>query len=50
MSSKKVPFDREKAIRKLTKSKAYRLAYKDPDFLDIPYARPSRLQLELLKA
>jgi uncharacterized protein (TIGR00730 family) len=50
MSSKKTSFDRERAIRKLTKSRAYRLAYKDPDFLDSPYARPSRLQLELLKA
>ncbi|MCX6835239.1 MAG: hypothetical protein NTW07_08935 [candidate division Zixibacteria bacterium] len=49
MGSKKAPFDRERAIRKLKKSKAYRLAYKDPDFLDSPYARPSRLQLELLK-
>jgi uncharacterized protein (TIGR00730 family) len=49
MKTKKV-FDRERAIRKLKRSKAYRVAYRDPDFLDSPYARPSRLQLELLKA
>ncbi len=37
------------AIEVLKNSKAYRVAYKDLDFLDSPYARPSRLQLELLK-
>ena len=47
---KKNVFNRKRAVRDLMKSKAYRLAYKDPDFLDSPYARPSRLQLELLKA
>jgi len=36
-------------INRLKRSKAYRLAYKDPDFMDSPYARPARLQLELLK-
>ncbi|MEW5796837.1 MAG: LOG family protein [Candidatus Zixiibacteriota bacterium] len=45
------PTRKEKqAVNVLKKSKAYRLAYKDPDFLDSPYARPARLQLELLKA
>ena len=37
------------AIEVLKRSRAYRVAYRDPDFLDSPYARPSRLQLELLK-
>ena len=49
MKTKKI-FDRERAVRILKRSKAYRVAYRDPDFLDSPYARPSRLQLELLKA
>ena len=49
MKTKKRTFDRERAIRKLKRSKAYRVAYRDLDFLDSPYARPSRLQLELLK-
>lgn len=44
------PTKKEKlAVDRLKKSKAYLLAYKDPDFMDSPYARPSRLQLELLK-
>jgi uncharacterized protein (TIGR00730 family) len=37
------------AIDLLKKSKAYRVAYRDYDFLESPYARPTRLQLELLK-
>jgi uncharacterized protein (TIGR00730 family) len=37
------------AIDLLKKSKAYRVAYRDVDFLESPYARPTRLQLELLK-
>ncbi|MBU8933060.1 MAG: LOG family protein [candidate division Zixibacteria bacterium] len=35
--------------KRLGQSSAYRIAYKDHDFLDSGYARPARLQLELLK-
>jgi uncharacterized protein (TIGR00730 family) len=41
--------DREKMVRRLKRSKAYRVAYRDPDFLTSDYARAARLQLELLK-
>ncbi len=41
--------DNARAINKLMRSKAYRVAYKDPDFLNSDYARPARLQLESLK-
>lgn len=34
---------------KLKRSQAYRIAYRDPDFLDHSYARPIRLQTELMK-
>ncbi|MBD3401510.1 TIGR00730 family Rossman fold protein [candidate division GN15 bacterium] len=34
---------------RLKRSKAYRIAYRDPDFLDHSYARPIRLQSELMK-
>ena len=47
---KKEKFDKEKAIAKLKRSKAYRVAYKDMEFLDSGFARPARLQLEQLKA
>jgi uncharacterized protein (TIGR00730 family) len=45
----KSDFDKEKALSRLRRSKAYRVAYKDPEFLADDYARPARLQLELLK-
>ncbi|RKX26556.1 MAG: hypothetical protein DRP47_07990, partial [Candidatus Zixiibacteriota bacterium] len=35
--------------KRLKQSPAYRIAYKDYEFLDSGYARPARLQLELLK-
>ena len=41
--------DRKKMVEKLKRSKAYRIAYNDKDFLDSGVCRPSRLQLELLK-
>lgn len=36
-------------IQRLKRSKAYRVAFKDFDFIDSDYARAARLQLELLK-
>jgi hypothetical protein len=47
--AKKEQFDKEKAIARLKRSKAYRVAYKDMEFLDSGFARPARLQLESLK-
>ncbi|RME31386.1 MAG: 3-isopropylmalate dehydrogenase, partial [Candidatus Zixiibacteriota bacterium] len=41
--------DRKRMIARLKRSKAYRIAYKDPDFLSGEATRPARLQLELLK-
>ena len=41
--------EQQKMIRRLKRSKAYRVAYNDPDFLNSDYTRASRLQLELLK-
>jgi len=38
-----------KKVDRLMKSEAYKVAYKDLDFLGSEYARPVRLQLELLK-
>ena len=38
-----------KEVLALRKSKAYRHAYKDPDFMSLDALRPVRLQLELLK-
>lgn len=38
-----------KMARRLKRAKAYRVAYEDLEFLGSPYARPTRLQLELLK-
>lgn len=42
--------DRERMTGRLKKSSAYRIAYKDLEFLGSAHARPVRLQLELLKA
>lgn len=42
--------NRRKMIERLKASPAYRVAYKDPDFLAARDTRASRLQLELLKA
>jgi uncharacterized protein (TIGR00730 family) len=39
----------DRAVKRLMSSAAYRVAYKDPDFLNSAYARPARLQLESLK-
>ena len=36
-------------ITKLKRSRAYRIAYHDHDFIDTDNLRPVRLQLELLK-
>ncbi len=41
--------DKRAMLARLTRSKAYRIAYEDLEFLGSPYARPTRLQLELLK-
>ena len=41
--------ERLKMVRRLKRSSAYRVAYKDFDFIDSDYARAARLQLELLK-
>lgn len=42
--------NRKKMIERLTTSPAYRVAYEDADFLASRVTRPSRLQLELMKA
>ncbi len=44
------PINRRKLIERLKISPAYRVAYKDPDFLAARDTRASRLQLELMKA
>ncbi len=41
--------DTAKMVEKLKRAPAYRVAYKDPDFLESGHTRPARLQLELLK-
>ena len=41
--------EKDKLTTRLKRSKAYRIAYNDPDFLDTGYARPIRLQAELMK-
>lgn len=41
--------DRAKRVKYLKQTPAYRVAYKDPDFLGSEHGRPVRLQLELLK-
>lgn len=46
---KETAADREKMIRKLKRSSAFKVAFKDPEFLASTGARPARLQLELLK-
>ena len=47
--SKKKTEDKAAMIRRLKRSPAYRIAYEDPDFMTGEFARPARLQLELLK-
>ena len=41
--------DERRTVDRLKRSQAYRVAYKDAAFLARDYARPARLQLELLK-
>jgi uncharacterized protein (TIGR00730 family) len=41
--------DRIQAIKRLKQSPAYRIAYKDLEFMEFDMLRPVRLQLELLK-
>jgi len=48
MATKK-KLSKKTMIDRLKRSPAYRIAYRDPDFLDSGQARPVRLQLELLK-
>ncbi|MBU0983926.1 MAG: TIGR00730 family Rossman fold protein [candidate division Zixibacteria bacterium] len=48
MTKKKTEHTAE-MIAKLKRSPAYRIAYKDPEFMDSEYARATRLQTELLK-
>lgn len=43
------PIDRNRMTERLKSSPAYRIAYKDIDFLNTGELRPVRLQLELLK-
>ncbi len=47
MSEKKL--SKKEMINRLKRSSAYKIAYKDFNFLDSADARPARLQLELLK-
>jgi len=47
--TKKQKVQNNKNINKLMNSQAYKVAYKDLDFLGSEFARPVRLQLELLK-
>ncbi|MEA1979919.1 MAG: TIGR00730 family Rossman fold protein [candidate division Zixibacteria bacterium] len=49
MKKKLTNNDKEKMIKKLKKSDAYKIAYGDIDFLNEDFNRPVRLQLELLK-
>jgi len=41
--------ERDSLVARLKRSGAYRIAYNDPDFLDTDYARPIRMQAELMK-
>jgi len=41
--------EKDRLVSRLKRSRAYRIAYKDRDFLDTDWARPIRLQTELLK-
>jgi hypothetical protein len=47
--SKSKKFDKEKALKRLLRSEAYRVAYRDEKFMASDFARPARLQMELLK-
>ncbi len=49
MKKKEEKFDPHKQVLKLRRSKAFRKAYQDNEFMDRPELRPVRLQLELLK-
>lgn len=49
MKKKEEKFDPQKQVLKLRRSKAFRKAYQDNEFMDRPELRPMRLQLELLK-
>lgn len=49
MKKKEEKFDPQKQVLKLRRSKAFRKAYQDNEFMDRPELRPVRLQLELLK-
>ena len=41
--------EKDRLVSRLKRSRAYRIAYHDPAFLDTDWARPIRLQTELLK-
>lgn len=41
--------EKEEMIETLVNSRAYRIAYKDQEFIGLDYLRPTRLQLELMK-
>ena len=41
--------EKDTLVSRLKRSRAYRIAYHDPHFLDTDWARPIRLQTELLK-
>jgi uncharacterized protein (TIGR00730 family) len=41
--------EKDRLSKRLARSKAYRIAYRDHEFLDTGYARPIRLQTELMK-
>jgi uncharacterized protein (TIGR00730 family) len=41
--------EKGRLVSRLKRSKGYRIAYRDPEFLDTGYARPIRLQTELMK-
>jgi len=47
--AKKTEKELRKMVAKLEASAAYKVAYKDSEFLDRGYSRPYRLQLELMK-
>jgi len=49
VKKKEEKFDPQKQVLKLRRSKAFRKAYQDNEFMDRPELRPVRLQLELLK-
>jgi len=43
------PQFRQAMVEKILQSPSYRLAYKDPEFLESPELRPNRMELEFLK-